>query len=144
MKRLAPGVLPRISRHIEGIEIEVWYDGECPFCSSYAAYARLRASVEKLTLRNLRDFSPSEVQSLRELGVDPELGVVLVIATPNDLRVLQGAEAMGYLSTLDNRWALLGILLRAMRIRWLGRMVFPVLAFGRRIVLKISGIDPRF
>lgn len=145
MNSVEPGRVERGAASSKNdLDVEVLYDGDCPLCSSYARYSKLKADVRRLTLKNMREVDASEIALLRQNGLSPEEGVILRISSPAQEQTFQGAEAMGLLSSLDNSHSILSLVLRIMRFPSLGRAVFPLLRLGRAFLLRILRISAEF
>ena len=54
------------------------YDGDCPFCSRYARYVRLREALGGLELVNARDGGAA-VEAVKAQGHDLNQGMVLIL-----------------------------------------------------------------
>ena len=120
------------------MKVRVVYDGDCPFCSDYAAYQRLREAGAELELLDAR----AHRESLAAMGItaaDLEDGmVVFVDGTRHD-----GADAMHALSQLTRpprRWWVRAVA-AITASRPLARAIYPALKLGRRIVLRLLGIE---
>jgi predicted DCC family thiol-disulfide oxidoreductase YuxK len=111
------------------------YDGECPFCSAYVRYLRLRDSIGPVHLVNARDGG-AVVEELRRAKLDLDEGMVLKIGE----RYYHGADCIHALACLSspvtpfNRINAL-IFKSPVLSRWL----YPVLRAGRNCVLRILG-----
>jgi predicted DCC family thiol-disulfide oxidoreductase YuxK len=57
--------------------LEVIYDGECPFCTSYVEYCRLKEAFPDVTLTNARDI-PDRVAAFRADGMDVDQGMIVI------------------------------------------------------------------
>jgi predicted DCC family thiol-disulfide oxidoreductase YuxK len=120
------------------MKVRVVYDGDCPFCSDYAAYQRLREAGGEIELVDARTHRES-LAAMGISGADLEDGmVVFVDGVRHD-----GADAMHALSRITRppgRWwvRLVGA---AAASRPLARTIYPALKLGRRIVLRLLGIS---
>ena len=74
------------------------YDGECPFCSSYVSYVRLRESVGPVTLADARKY-PLLVAEAKARGYDIDEGMVLKL----DGHYYFGGDCIHALSLLTTR-----------------------------------------
>jgi len=106
--------------------LRIIYDGECPFCSRYAAYQRLR---EEYTL-HLVD-ARAEPELAGSYGLDLNEGMIIDL----DGRVYYGADAVCLLSQLSQRPG-------PLRHERVARALYPLLRFGRNMTLKILGRKP--
>lgn len=116
---------------------EAWlvYDGECPFCSAYVKYLRLKQSVGMLQLVNARDGGPV-VEQVKQAGFDLDDGMALKIGD----RIYHGADcihALALLSTPSNLFNRING--RIFRSPALARRLYPVLRAGRNAVLRLLG-----
>jgi predicted DCC family thiol-disulfide oxidoreductase YuxK len=115
---------------------EAWlvYDGECPFCSRYVQYVRVREHV-KLHLVNARDGGPL-VDEMRAQGLDLDEGMVLKMGG----RYYHGADCIHVLATLSTPSSAFNrINARIFSSPTLSRSIYPVLRAGRNGVLALLG-----
>lgn len=118
--------------------VTIYYDGDCPFCTDYVRFTRLKESVGTPALVNLRE-APDERARLEAEGFDLDLGMVADIGGKR----YGGADALGALALLTAR---VGIFNRM--TGWLfsspgiARWGYPVLRAGRNAVLTLLGRQP--
>lgn len=114
---------------------EAWliYDGNCPFCSAYVKYFRVRESVGTFHLVDAREGGPL-VEEVRHAGFDLDEGMVLKLGG----RLYHGADCIHVLALLSspstgfNR--INAFIFRSeTRARWL----YPVLRCGRNVTLRL-------
>lgn len=123
-------------------QIVIIYDGDCPFCSKYSSYINLSRSFEEIRLKNARDLNAKEIQELQELGLDINQGIIVQIqGNKNNALNYSGRDAMNYLAKYDQNSKFTGKLHRVMRYEKLSRFIYPILFWGRAVVLKILGIE---
>lgn len=129
----------RSSRPPQAID-RLWliYDGECPLCSNYAQFLRLKQTVGELILVDARQGGPI-VEEIRRLPHDLDDGMVVKIGE----RFYIGHEALHVLALLsDSR----GVFNRVNR--WMfssaaaARLGYPWLKLGRQVVLRMKGVLP--
>lgn len=118
----------------------VWlvYDGECPLCSNYAQFLKLKQTVKELTLIDARQGGPV-VEEVRSLPHDLNEGMVAVV----DGRYYIGHEALNVLARLaESR----GVFNRFNRVAFsspvAARLGYPWLKLGRWLALKLKGVAP--
>ncbi|MDF3607124.1 DUF393 domain-containing protein [Paracoccus sp. DMF-8] len=111
--------------------IQIFYDGECPLCSSYVRMINLRRAVGQVELIDARS-GDLRVAELRAQGVDFDSGM----AVRHGGRLCHGAEAMALLSALSSGRGPLIWLMRAPRR---AALVYPVLRAGRGALLRLLG-----
>lgn len=113
------------------------YDGDCPFCSQYVRYLRLRDSVGPVQLINARDGG-ALVDDLRLRGFDLDKGMVLLL----DGRCYYGADCINRLALLSTPNTLFNrvnaFLFSSTAV---SRIAYPLLRSGRSIALWALGRD---
>ncbi len=115
--------------------LEVIYDRECPFCTSYVRLVRLREAVGPVTLIDARSDDP-RVRAVQAMGFDLDEG--MVVRHGDD--VFYGEAAMRHLSILSAPGGLInGLMRRVFRSPRRAALLYPVLARGRRLVLRLLG-----
>ncbi len=102
------------------------YDGDCPFCSRYAAYQKLREEYD-VRLVDAR----AEPKLAASYGLDLNEGMIVDL----DGRVHHGADAVRLLSALSQRPGLL-------RHERVAHALYPFLRFARNMALKLLGRKP--
>lgn len=111
------------------------YDGECPFCTRYAALMRVQQSAGELLMLNARDDHPV-VKQLINSGVNFDDGMVLMVGET----VYHGDQAVHALAMLSSRagwFNRLNYLL--FRSAGLSKILYPPLRFGRNLALRLLG-----
>lgn len=121
----------------ETTETGAWivYDGECPFCSAYTRYVRLRDAVGPVQLVDARDGGPLVDEVLRA-GFDLDEGMVLKLGG----RYYHGSDCVHMLATLSSGSSAFNRLngwIFASPAR--ARHLYPVLRAGRNAVLRLLG-----
>ncbi|MEM6354928.1 MAG: DCC1-like thiol-disulfide oxidoreductase family protein [Pseudomonadota bacterium] len=111
------------------------YDGDCPFCSRFAAYTRLRETVGSVRLVNAREGGP-EAAEARAAGYVIDEGMVLKL----DGRLYYGDDCLNRLALLSSRSGIFNRLnYWAFSSPTLARISYPVLKTGRALVLRLLG-----
>ncbi len=111
------------------------YDGDCPFCSSYVHYVRLRDTAGPITLADARQF-PALVSEAQALGFDVDVGMVLKL----DGQYYFGADCIHALSLLTTPSGAFNRVNRALfKSKTLARFAYPILRAGRNCVLFLLG-----
>ncbi|WP_108810623.1 DCC1-like thiol-disulfide oxidoreductase family protein [Sphingorhabdus sp. Alg231-15] len=111
------------------------YDGECPFCANYVELLSLREQFPGLVLVNAREEKDHEaVMKMRQAGFVVDEGMALVEGDT----IIYGAAAIHSLAQPSS--SIFG------RLNWWifksqrrAGALYPILKFGRSIVLKILG-----
>ena len=111
------------------------YDGECPACSSYVAFSRLRRLHPSLKVLDARG-EPALVEELRGRGYEINEGMVMQL----DGKIFFGAEATRQIA----RHAREGGVLRRALLDAIGdapwsRALYPLLNRCRRLLLAVLG-----
>ena len=125
-------------RHRQVDQVRLVYDGECPLCSNYAQFLRLKQSVKELTLIDARQGG-EVVEEVRSLPHDLNDGMVAIV----DGRYYVGHEALNELALLaEGR----GVFNRINRLAFnspvAARLGYPWLRLGRWLLLKLKGVAP--
>jgi predicted DCC family thiol-disulfide oxidoreductase YuxK len=111
------------------------YDGDCPFCSRYVQYLRLRQAAGPVRLVNAREGGPL-VDELQRAGLDLDEGMVLKLGG----RYYHGADCIHALALLSSGSDLFNrINAKLFRSPRLSRVLYPVLRAGRNTVLALLG-----
>jgi predicted DCC family thiol-disulfide oxidoreductase YuxK len=114
------------------------YDGECPVCSAYVRYLRLKASAGTAQLINARDGGPW-VDRVRAHGLDLDEGMALYYGGA----WYHGADCIHMLALLSTPSSVFNrlnaVMFRSPRI---ARAMYPVLRAGRNLLLKVLGRSP--
>lgn len=115
--------------------IFIVYDGECPFCSSFVKFQRVRAALGKLTLVNARD-QMDLVAQFSALGFPLDEGMALIV----DGRVYYGADCLNRLALMSGKTDVINrINARLFRSPSISHFIYPALKLGRRMVLTLLG-----
>lgn len=113
------------------------YDGECPFCSAYVRYVRVRESVGRLHLVDARQPHPM-AEEARALGLDLDQGMALKLGD----RYYHGADCINVLALLSTGSGPFNRLNSAIfRSPTASRLLYPVLRAGRNLALRLLGRD---
>lgn len=111
------------------------YDGECPFCSTYVKFMRLRESVGKVELLDAREGG-AVVDSVRQLGYDLNEGMIFYYGG----QYYYGADAVQMLSMLSGSRGWLNRLNASIfRSPARASMLYPFLRAGRNATLQLLG-----
>lgn len=113
----------------------VIYDGQCPFCTSYVRYARLRDAAGAVQLIDARSPHP-EVENVKRLGFDLDEGMVVRIGAD----IYHGADAMRVLTAMSTPSHSFNRLMRFLFVsRRRAGLVYPILRSGRNLTLRMLG-----
>ena len=111
------------------------YDGQCPFCSTYVRYTRLRNAVGPVKLVDARSGGPVVEEAIRA-GLDLDEGMVLKYGG----RLYHGADCLNMLSLLSSRSGVFNKLMAFAFARpGVAQMAYPALRAGRNTTLKLLG-----
>jgi predicted DCC family thiol-disulfide oxidoreductase YuxK len=124
---------------MNGPGITVIYDGDCPFCASYVSMMRLREAVGEVVLVNARE-GDARVRAVQKAGYDLDTGMVVLWRD----EVFFGDGAVHLLATLSSGKD--GLFDRIQRAAFANprraARLYPVLAAGRRLFLRLVGRKP--
>lgn len=114
--------------------LSVIYDGECPFCTNFAAFHAARRNADDMELINARE-KPVLVQELRSKGMEINDGMVVIWQG----QYYHGAEGMRLLSMLGVESGAFLMLNKFLFGSGSVAAIYPVLAAGRRLTLLLLG-----
>ena len=107
------------------------YDGECPFCTGYTRYARLREKHGAVDLIDARE-RPDLVQGYLNKGFDIDESFIVDV----DGEILTHDEAMAYINAqLAPKWTGLHLLASPVLLK----TAYPILRLIRNATLKMLG-----
>jgi predicted DCC family thiol-disulfide oxidoreductase YuxK len=116
-------------------ELQIIYDGECPFCASYVRMTRLKTEVGPVRLIDARSGAP-EVAAVVALGHDLDTGMIV----RHGGEIFHGEAAMRHLAILTAPEGLFnGAMRRVFRSPRRAALLYPVLLRGRRLALRLLG-----
>lgn len=111
------------------------YDGECPFCTAYVNYVRLRESAGPVTLADAREH-PDLVREVEALGYDVDKGMVLKF----DGRHFHGADCINMLALMTTPSGAFNKLNAAIfRSKTACALLYPIMRAGRNATLALLG-----
>jgi predicted DCC family thiol-disulfide oxidoreductase YuxK len=119
-------------------ELTVVYDGECPFCTRFVQFYRIRQLVGRVRLLDARGAPGADpvLEEVRRAGLDLDVGMAVKWRG----RIYHGHDAMHVLALLGAEGTAFGRLNRALFARpALARRIYPVLVAGRRLTLRLLG-----
>ncbi|HEY7976546.1 MAG TPA: DCC1-like thiol-disulfide oxidoreductase family protein [Rhizomicrobium sp.] len=111
------------------------YDGDCPSCSNYVAFYRLKQTLGPIVLLNARDY-PNLVRAFDQEGLNIDEGMAFII----DGRLYHGPDAMSAMAAMSSESGLFNrINATVFRHPRLTRFLYPILRAGRNATLRILG-----
>jgi predicted DCC family thiol-disulfide oxidoreductase YuxK len=118
--------------------ITIIFDGHCPFCASYVSMMRLRETAGPVELVDARSNDPRVGEAL-SAGLDLDRGMVVIWQDGTYF----GEDAVHLLAVLSGPRGLSNRLQRALfGTPRRAATIYPVLARGRRLCLRLSGRRP--
>ncbi|MEM5471140.1 DCC1-like thiol-disulfide oxidoreductase family protein [Hoeflea sp. AS60] len=122
--------------------MNIYYDGDCYFCTNFVKLLKLRQAVGDVHLISLREDN-DDVRRILASGLNVNSGFVV----EHEGKLLHGAQAFHYLNTLsDPKNILSRVLFYVSNHEWLARVLYPLMVLGRYFVLILQGgalIDQR-
>ena len=111
------------------------YDGDCPVCNRYVTMLRLREQFGELKLLDARQESSLRTR-VEQQGLDLNQGFALFV----DEELYFGDDAIHALALMSSRSGLFNRVNHfVFRHAALARLLYPVLAAGRGLLLKLLG-----
>lgn len=116
-------------------DITVVYDGECPFCSNYVRFHRLRRNLGSVGLINAREHL-DDVECARKAGLNLDDGMLVFWRD----QIYSGGDAIFILTSLGAPGGLFNILNRIIFSNAVvARALYPILRAGRNFALAALG-----
>ena len=114
-------------------KLKIYYDGFCPFCTSYVRLQRIREHYD-VELNDLRENKP-KVKEFLEAGLNLDKGMVVEF----EGTLFAGSEAVFLITTLQNN-SVLGTLWKLIFFNKIfTKILYPLLVIFRNITLFILG-----
>ncbi len=110
------------------MKIKLFYDKECPFCSSYANYIKLKENHE-LSILNARENS-KDIKKLRNRGFDINDGFIIILG---EGKIYQGAGAIIFLNKISSKKVYFP------NNKFFKSFIYSFIRVIRKIVLKVLG-----
>jgi predicted DCC family thiol-disulfide oxidoreductase YuxK len=110
--------------------LTIVYDGDCPFCSRYAEFSRIRSNFGEVRLVNAREHQDF-AKYLKNSGVDLNSGMLV----HNEDTSYYGAGAVSFLSRNSRKPGIFAI-------QRVADVLYPLLRFGRMVTLRALGRHP--
>jgi predicted DCC family thiol-disulfide oxidoreductase YuxK len=111
------------SEWLDGLTIV--YDGDCPFCSRYVEFSRIRSKFGQVRLINAREHD-AFARYLKARGLDLNSGMLV----HSDGISYFGADAISFLSRNNRSPGLFAI-------NPLAKAIYQLLRFGRLVTLRL-------
>ncbi len=116
-------------------QLTIIYDGECPFCSSYVTFLRIRENAGSLALLDARKF-PELVSDLANRGFRLDEGMIVIY----EKRIYFADDSMHVLSMLSTGSGFFNKLVTAaFRNPARAAVIYPALRTCRNLTLKVLG-----
>lgn len=113
--------------------VKIIYDGECPFCRSYVAFARLKEAVGPVELIDAREASVL-VEDYASRGYPIDDGMIVDTGDA----VYWGGDAVWAINALTSP----NPVLKMLGGRRFLKRIYPALRFGRNSALRVLGKTP--
>lgn len=111
------------------------YDGDCPFCSNYVAFTRLREAAGPLAMLDAREH-PDLVTLHAKEGRDINQGMILHL----DGSTYFGGDVLNRLALMSTQSDVFNKVTAAIFKRpAVARLLYPALRTGRNFTLRILG-----
>lgn len=135
MAHMGNAVVTTLDELIAKPQITIIYDGECPFCSSYVAFVRIRENAGSVTLLDARKL-PELVFELASKGFRLDEGMIVIYQK----RTYFAEDAIHVLSMLSTGSGFFNRLIAiAFRNQSRAAVIYPILRTCRNLTLKLLG-----
>lgn len=115
--------------------IQIVYDRECPFCTTYVRLLRLREAIGTVEFIDARGQHPL-LREIEQAGLDLDEGMVAKTGG----RLYHGGDCLNVLALLSTRAGLFNRVIGAIfRSPTLSRALYPFLRAGRNAALRLLG-----
>ncbi len=115
--------------------IKIYYDGDCPFCSNYTKYIKLKKNIETVDLINIRNDKALYIL-MHERGFDLDQGMVVHY----NEQYYWASDAINIIALLSEQS---GILNRVNKVifssKLLSKLLYPFMVFVRNLTLIALG-----
>ncbi len=113
-------------------DMQIVYDGECPFCSAYVKMVRLKDTVGKVELIDAREQDHPRVKQLLDANFDLDEGMAVFY----DDRIHHGADAVNMITLMSTKSHVFKVFFSS---KTMSAVLYPVLRFGRNTALFFKG-----
>ncbi len=111
------------------------YDGDCPFCSKFAALVRFRKAAGPVDILNAREH-PEIVKEMAAKGINLDKGMALDL----DGRIYHGSDAINRIALMSTGSGPFNAFTAAVfKSRIASKTMYPVMKAARRIALCLKG-----
>lgn len=135
MLTVADSLLCNVNSSMACLMIKIYYDGECPFCTNFVKYFRLKDASGSIDLINIREDEQA-FAFLTEKNFDLDEGMVVEL----NGQFSHGDDALNTLALMSSRSSLFNRLNAAIfSSKKVSRALYPVLRAGRNLTLFFLG-----
>lgn len=117
-------------------KLQIYYDGDCIYCKNYAKLSYLQKKFDKVELINIRDNNYEVLEFKKKYNLNEGM----IVATSNN--VYHGYLALWYLSTIESKSFILGILFLPFRSKAICKIFYPLFKIIRLFTLFILRKKP--
>ncbi len=111
----------------------VIYDGDCPFCNTYVQYIRFKSAIGGVKLLDARSI-PDLIPVFKKYGYNLNDGMIFIL----NGEAYYGDKAVSTMSMLSTSMGWFNRINYFIFSKpYLSKVIYPVLVFGRKIVLTL-------
>ena len=117
-------------------QIDIVYDGQCPFCNNYVHLLRLKAMFEKVNIHNARELNEDIANEIAQLNLNLDEGM----AVKYQSKWYYASDAMHLLAAISEPKGLFNTLNHySLKHRGVARFVYPIFKAIRNFTLRLMG-----
>ncbi len=118
------------------MQIKLIYDGDCPICSSFVRFYKIKAASGDLEIINGRDKNQQIISEINSLGLNLDLGFVVKV----DDRFYHGPDASNVLALIGSNSGIFNrINVLIFSSKTLCKIFYPPLRAARNLALWLKG-----
>lgn len=119
--------------------MQIFYDGECPFCKKYVQYQNISRHFDTVSMVNLRNLKAEHRALLESYNANINKGIIVIYNENNKQRFLQGRMAVAFLSQYDEHNWFMRIIHKTFKLPVASNLLYGVVFILRKVTLFLMG-----